>query len=275
MKKAITCNEEYMRLLNGVKRANIIERSTVPEDALIRKCIHDYFIIWKQKELIGGDFYWFEQFDDKYLIAIIDCTGHGIPGALMSMIGKANLSNLFENEIIDDPSKILKKLNLITRKILKQNTLIDPTQYVDNNDLHMLNDDGMVIGVCLVKPNEKEIVYSSSKIKLYICNETGVSVKRGSKHGVGYRKTLESFEYKNQVIPIKDNDMYYIMSDGFIDQRGMIDNKAFSEKSFKELISKIYSFPMEEQKKILLERFEIHKGDTPQTDDIIVFGFKP
>jgi serine phosphatase RsbU (regulator of sigma subunit) len=250
------------QIVASIHYAQTIQSSILPKEERMARYLSGYFTIWKPRDIVGGDFYWFEACKDNYLIAVGDCTGHGVPGALMTMTVSSSLGRVVEGTCSDNPARILKELNMLIRTGL-------------NQDLKStLSDDGLDIAVCCVMPAKREIIFSSAKIPIYYSIGDELNVIKGERQSIGYKRSKEDYEYSNHTIHLREDSVFYLATDGFIHQNGGEKDFSFGRKRFKDILAKNFKRPLEEQKRILEHELKSYQGNELQRDDITVFGFK-
>ncbi|MBN2892577.1 MAG: SpoIIE family protein phosphatase [Bacteroidales bacterium] len=254
-------NEEIQKInkdiTSSIEYAKRIQTAMLPLNSTIQKHLKEHFILFKPRDIVSGDFYWFSKREDKAFIAAVDCTGHGVPGAFMSMIGAEILTTIVSNKGVSDASEILELLNKYVRTALKQDT----TE----------NQDGMDMALCVIDEENKTVEFSGAKNPLfYISNEEITKIK-GSRQSIG---GFQFGEFERHTIKYSSPTWFYIFSDGYADQFGGDDHSKFMIKRFKDLLLEIYQKPMEEQKEILDKAVTNWMETTRQTDDILVIGFK-
>ncbi len=183
----------------------------------------------------------------------------------MTMIASSALSRIIKDEGCHDPAEILKRLNIIVKTTLQQDT-----EYA-------VSDDGMEAGIYFIPDvsltAEKTLIFSGAGLRLYCVCDGEVSVIRGDKKNIGYRRSNLDFSYSNHRIAIKKDISFYMATDGYTDQMGGQPKRRFGTPRFKKLLSEISEEPFEEQEKILLKKFDEHREDNEQTDDVTVVGF--
>lgn len=254
--------EKKQEIEQSIDYAKGIQTSFLPDKELLDIFLPGNFILYKPKDVVSGDFYWFKQSKDQnqVLIACADCTGHGVPGALMSMVGINMLQQICADEKLDQPHNVLKHLNNDVKDALKQNS--DQTKQRD----------GMDIALVLVDLDKHKLFYSAANRPLYICRAGEVLEVKATKCAIGgftdYDKAFELHEFD-----ISNGDFIVMSTDGFADQFGGEDGKKFMTKNFKLLLQKIASNPPADQLKMLDNAFTDWKGSYDQVDDICVIGF--
>lgn len=271
--------EKNQKITDSILYAQNILNSIIPEDRHLQNSLEDFFVIWQSRDIVGGDFYWYKEVEDGFLLALIDCTGHGVPGALMAMTTNTILQRIIDNHPDLYPASILSRLNKLLKEVL----------YKDESRAEI--DDGLDIGLCLIKKSQKQCIYAGAKISLFY-TEDGASDEdievsqnmanldntvtriKGDSQSIGYRRSSESFTYTNHIIDIKQGMKFYMTTDGFLDQNG-VDNKRFGLKRFIELIKDYRDLSLSEQGVYFKERLLEHMQTEEQRDDITVLGFCP
>jgi serine phosphatase RsbU (regulator of sigma subunit) len=259
-------NEETLQSILYAKR---IQHAILPPPSEIDPYLKDYFILYKSKDIVSGDFYFFSNkyaYDLKrIIIAAADCTGHGVPGAFMSMIGSEKLKDAVD--LSSQPGPIIEQLNIGLKTALRQS---GETGTRDGMDISVL---------CLpVNYNENEKI----KIAFAGANRPLWAIKNGAKEMLEYRATKHAVgghtpdnqEFVNNELEFEKNDTLYIFSDGYADQFGGSKAKKMMTKRFKDILLLIKDKTMNDQKQYLLEHFEEWKGGNEQVDDILVIGIR-
>jgi serine phosphatase RsbU (regulator of sigma subunit) len=251
----------YRSITDSVRYASRIQGSLMPEKKLIYGAFNDVFILYLPKDIVSGDFFWYFENGKKKYIAAADCTGHGVPGALMSMLGNNMLNEITGLRKIDKPAAILDQLHLSISTALKQ----DVTE----------NRDGMDITLAMIDEENKVVSLASAKNPFFYIKNNELTVVKGDKMPVGGRARYADEPYQNHEISYSDaKTSFYLFSDGFQDQFGGADNKKFMIKKMRELIFENHGKTMIEQEVILEREITTWMGHpTRQTDDILVLGF--
>ncbi|HSH53025.1 MAG TPA: SpoIIE family protein phosphatase, partial [Bacteroidales bacterium] len=223
--------------------------------------IPDHFIFYKPRDIVSGDFYWVTEKNDKIVIAVVDCTGHGVPGAFMSMLGIAFLNEIVNSDVEQKANIILNRLRVYIKKSLHQTGKDYETK------------DGMDISLCVLDKSNGLLQFAGAYNSLFIISKNQSRTIKGDRMPIGiYRNEKKSFT--NHEIKIYPGDMLYMFTDGYIDQFGGKNKRKFRIAPFKELIVSIHKKTMYEQKKILKTKFDAWKGPLEQIDDVLVFGFR-
>jgi PAS domain S-box-containing protein len=256
--------KQNMEINAAIRYAGTIQKAILPIPEYIQRDI-DFFLIYKPKEIVSGDFYWFSNpVDVPYVfIAITDCTGHGVPGAFMSMIGTRLLNSIVNEKSIYDPAEILERMHQSIKQTLKQHTTG--------------NMDGMDISLCRLEPvsaKQKKITFSGAKQSaFYHKMHSGKIVKvRGDIKTIG-GLYYDEIHFTNKSFVLETGDMLYLTSDGIIDQNAP-NRKKFGTIRMIQLLEEIADLPLSKQKKCLLTAYENHRKGQPQRDDISFLGIR-
>lgn len=242
--------------------AQRIQEALLPSEDYFRGYLKESFIFYKPKDIVSGDFFWIEEKEDRIFIIAADCTGHGVPGALMSMIGHELLDKIINVDKVLQPSQILEILSKGLEKIFNR-----------EKNVGTIIHDGMDIAICVVDRANRKIQFSGAFLPLYIIRDNRLIELKGDKYFIGM--TPPGVTYSNTEMELMKDDMMYLFSDGYIDQFGGSENKKFMYRRFRYLLMTIYHFPVEDQKSILEENIKTWMGGNPQIDDMLVIGFKP
>lgn len=249
-------------IMDSLIYAQRIQEALLPSEEYFRRHFKESFIFYKPKDIISGDFYWIGEKENKIFIVAADCTGHGVPGALMSMIGHEMLDKIINVDNVHRPSKVLDIMNKGLEKTFNREKNVGSTIR-----------DGMDIGLCVVDKQNRRVEFAGAFFPLYLVRDNRLLDIKGDKFTLGMAPpdTL----YTNNEIDLFENDMMYLFSDGYVDQFGGVENKKFMYRRFRYLLMNIHQFPVADQKLILEENIRTWMGDIPQIDDILVMGFKP
>ena len=281
----VVIQSQHTNITNSINYAQRIQNAMLPGERSLKFLVNDSFVLFKPKDVVSGDFYWFyniktgtnlneydaetnigvERLPDpkearKVVVAAVDSTGHGVPGALMSMIGY-NLLNMIASKNIFEADKILSELHKSVRFALQQY----------KND----NNDGMDMSLCVIDKDAKTLEFSGAKNPLVYIQDGELFFIKGDSLTIGGSQGESKRTYTKHVISIEKPTSFYLFSDGYADQFGGVDSRKFMIKNFKELLLKIHNFPFEEQKNILEKTILDWKGShEKQIDDILVMGMK-
>ncbi len=251
-------------LTESIRYAQRIQASILPSEEFFKKAFKDYFIIFQPKELVSGDFYWVTERDSAIYVAAVDCTGHGVPGAFMSLIGYTLLNQIVNEQGIEEPGEILLQLHQRVQHVLGQ------TQEGS------ISQDGMDVALVRIEPDKQRIAFAGAYRPLYFWNRVELRVIKGERYGIGgslFSHVQDHF-FTTKTLYYTPGDAIYLFSDGITDQFGGEKNKKFTPKRLRELIIAYHSRSMQEQKQRIWEAFEKWKNTNPQTDDIVLIGIR-
>ncbi len=258
--------EKNENMTQSIKYAKTIQNSILPDKVQGEKIFKEHFIIYKPRDIVGGDFYFFQKLGETYLICIIDCTGHGVPGALMTMLSSAVLMEKMAYAVYENPAKYLKEINRTVKEILNK-----PGGHIKNSDL--ISDDGLDIGICFYNASKNVLTYAGAKIDLYYSYENQINLIKGDKQSIGYVISLEDFEFENHKIDLKPGMVFYLLTDGLVSQNGGENDFPYGKNRFSDLLSRISSLPLSDQKNEILADYERYRGSEAQRDDIAIISF--
>ncbi|MBB3700869.1 SpoIIE family protein phosphatase [Flammeovirga yaeyamensis] len=262
--------EKNKQQTSSIQYAKRIQQALLPNISLIRSSFNDAFVFYRPKDIVSGDFYWFEQKGDLIYMAVADCTGHGVPGAFMSILGREILSNLVNSKKFTSPAELLDELHVRIRVVLKQDK--------------MNNKDGMDIGICILDESSNVLKFAGAHHPLYLVRREGganlIDVIDGNKQSIGGHifKKKEYEKFKEHTIDLSrrgDILSFYMCTDGYQDQFGGPEGRKFYKKTFRELMSNIADKPMYVQKSLMAIKIDEWMGEHSQTDDILIIGFQP
>jgi len=278
----------HTKISQSIDYAKRIQTSILPDGIILNKYFDDHFVLFKPRDVVSGDFYWVTHVEDQTIVTAADCTGHGVPGAFMSMLGVSFLREIVINEYITHPGVILRKLRKVIINALKQK------EETGDSELGLSNNDGMDMALISIDHKTNMMQYAGANNPLYIINPNR---KEWPKEAFPFGNNLGGVEIKPDKMPIsiykkmdkfitheiqlEKGDQLYMFSDGFADQFGGEDfacrqtgGKKFKYKPFKKLLLDNADKPMQEQKEILEKTFEEWRGDLEQIDDVVVLGIK-
>jgi serine phosphatase RsbU (regulator of sigma subunit) len=242
--------------------AQRIQEARLPSEDYFRNHFPSCFIFFRPKDIVSGDFYWIGEKAGWIFVVAADCTGHGVSGALMSMIGLEVIEKAISEDNIVNPSKILSALNLALEKTFSR-----------KKNIGTIIRDGMDIGICAIDKDRKKVIYSGAFFPLYLLRNNSLIQINPDKIIIGMNP--ERFPYTEHNIDIQEDDMLYLFSDGYVDQFGGKDNKKFMYRRLRYLLLTIHTFDVADQKSILEENRRTWMGTNTQVDDMMIIGFKP
>ncbi|TND06946.1 MAG: protein serine/threonine phosphatase [Bacteroidetes bacterium] len=248
-------------LSDSIHYAKRIQEAILPLDEQMAAAFAESFVLLYPRDIVSGDFYWFAMRNDKLIVACVDCTGHGVPGALMSMIGNTLLNEIVMERGIEAPGQVLEQLHLRVRQSLKQ-------------DLNSETRDGMDISVCVINNKTNLLQYAGANRPVFIIRNGELIEFTPDKQSIGGYQAEEDRKFTGHDFNLQPNDCVYMFSDGYPDQFGGRKGKKFMIKQFRESLLGIHQQPMMKQRQHLDEAFIAWKGNHEQTDDVLVIGFR-
>lgn len=254
-------DEKNKDITASIRYAKRIQDAILPPDDFVRTYLPKTFILFKPKDIVSGDFYWLNDKKDMVLFAAVDCTGHGVPGAFMSIVGHSKLDQIVGEHDITTPSEILNELNKSVSETLRQS-------YAEDNSVK----DGMDIALCAFNRKTNIMQYAGAYNPLWLIRNGELIEYKADKFPIGNLKAGENKKFTNHAIPLIPGDTLYIYSDGFADQFGGTEGKKFKYSAFKKLLLENQHLSMEEQGELLNETIENWRGKLEQVDDILVIG---
>jgi serine phosphatase RsbU (regulator of sigma subunit) len=253
--------ELYKDVTDSIRYAKRLQESILPPDFMVRNMLPDSFVLYKPKDIVSGDFYWFHKRQSKILFAAVDCTGHGVPGAFMSLVGSNAINQATKEHGLIQPSLILDDINKISSEALNKG--------VEKNSVR----DGMDIAFCSFDTESKELEFAGANNPLYLVRAGELTQIKPDTFAIGGFEPGTK-KYTNHKLKLQKNDCLYIFSDGYADQFGGIKGKKFMYRQFRNLILSIVNKPMDEQKKYLDEAIEKWRGRYEQVDDMLIIGVR-
>ncbi len=255
-----------LSLTDSIYYAKRIQESILPSESLIKNALSDSFVYYRPKDVVSGDFYWMYETEGKIYVAAVDCTGHGVPGAFMSIIAYDLLKSIVSSGIDLCPANILNSLSKEVIKTFKKD------EAVANNTVAV--NDSMDIALCVIDMENRKMSFAGAYNPLYLVRNNEVLVYKGDRFPIGHQSEKE-LNFTKHDIAIEPNDTFYIFSDGFVDQFGGSEGKKFKYRRFRHLLLNIHKLPADDQKSILHQKLEEWMGDYEQVDDIIIIGMRP
>ncbi len=253
-------DEKNREITDSISYAKRLQDAILPVQSLLNKAISENFVLYLPKDIVAGDFYWLESIEGKVLIAAADCTGHGVPGAMVSVVCHNALNRAVREFKLSSPAKILDKVT----------ELVIETFAMSNHKVK----DGMDISLCSIDFKSNEVVYAGANNSLYIIKKEGGELQeiKADKQPVGAYENLKPFT--DHIVKLHKGDLIYLFTDGYPDQFGGAKGKKLKYKPFKELIKKQHTRAMDDQKEILSEYIRDWRGDYEQVDDICIVGIR-
>jgi serine phosphatase RsbU (regulator of sigma subunit) len=257
-------NEDIKRknknITDSINYAKSIQRAMLPSEQRISEYLKEYFIFWVPRDIVSGDFYFFNFTGRQMILAVADCTGHGVPGGFMSMLGISAINEIVGRNLLQTSGNLLDELRSQIKISLGQ------------NESGSVSKDGMDICLMIIDTETLIMQYSGANLPLFIFRNRQFHEIKPDKMPIGIHRLENPFTSNN--FQLEKNDMIYMFSDGYIDQFGHLKDEKFKKNRFIDLLAQIHEFPVNEQKQKLHDNFSEWKGETQQIDDILIIGLK-
>ncbi|WP_409345373.1 SpoIIE family protein phosphatase [Paenibacillus sp. MBLB4367] len=255
-------SERNQEMLDSMNYARLLQQSVLPMPGELEGALLEPFVIWRPRDVVGGDFYWVKRHGERVLVAVGDCTGHGVPGAFMTMLALSSLNRIVETEgdCDNSPAGILEELH----------RLLKATLHHGNED--GVTDDGLSIGLCAIGPSG-DAVFAGASCLIYRLDGEGMQSWKGERHGIGYRRTPTDYRYTNHLLPAGDARIY-LSTDGFVDQNGGEHDYSYGRKRYEGLLQSMRYLTPSEQREKMIESLESYMQGERQRDDITALSFR-
>lgn len=251
----------YKDVTDSIRYAKRLQYSILPPQEVIRKVCPESFVLFKPKDIVSGDFYWFFQVEGKSLVAAVDCTGHGVPGAFMSLVGANGLNAAVKEHKKTEPGLILNELNKFVSESLNKGS--------EDNTVR----DGMDLSFCTIDYKKMELEFSGANNPLYLIRDNEFIIVKADKFAIGSFDP-DTHEYATHKVKIQKGDILYLFTDGYADQFGGNKGKKFLYKHFRDTLMDIHAKSMADQHTYLKNKIEEWQGTYEQVDDILVIGVR-
>ncbi|MDF1672745.1 MAG: SpoIIE family protein phosphatase [Vicingaceae bacterium] len=248
-------------IIDSIQYARKIQEAILPNVKRMSESLSDAFVLYLPKDVVSGDFYYYYKKGNKLFIAAVDCTGHGVPGALMSVVGNSILKDVIVKRGIESPAEILKILD------------IDVNNLLQKEDTYDVMSDGMDVALVVIDTDKQQLTFSGAMRPLWLVRNKEVLELKGDRFPIGYFYGVEKF-FTDTVIDIQESDQLYMFSDGYADQFGGEKNKKFNKKKLRELLISINGMKGEDQEGFLDYALKNWRQDIEQTDDVLLIGLK-
>lgn len=251
--------EKNQSIMDSIDYAKRLQEAILPMEADWSAIAREHFVVWRPRDIVGGDFYWIRKLaDNKSLIVIGDCTGHGVPGALMTMMVNSILNHITD-ERFESAGRMLAELNCRVKETLHR------------NENSQVSDDGLDLAICYIEGTRLE--FAGAKIPLYIKRDGQIHVLKGDNRSIGYRRSSTERNFSCHFWDVEPGDCLFLTTDGYVEQNGGSKDYPMGRKAFMECIAAApQSTPLVRQRERIESLLETYKGDHPQRDDITVLG---
>ncbi len=260
--------EAHKHIKDSIEYASLIQSALIPDHNKFQQYFKDYFAIWQPKDMVGGDIYLFEELrdDNECLLMVIDCTGHGVPGAFVTMLVKAIerqiVADIKHSDDVVSPAEILRIFNVSMKNLLKQE---------DVNSISNAGFDGQVV---YFNKKEKIIKCASARNEIFYYQDDGLQIIKGDRHSIGYKDSDANYEFTEHTIDTSKETTLYIATDGFWDQNGGEKGLPYGKKRLKKMLENIHNESMEKQEAEFLAAFEAYRDGSDVNDDVTVIGIE-
>ncbi|WP_085441014.1 SpoIIE family protein phosphatase [Magnetofaba australis] len=254
--------EAYALIRSSIDYASHIQRSVLPDAALLQQRLADHFILWRPRDVVGGDLYWVETWGDETLIILGDCTGHGVPGAFMTLIATGAMQRAKHDVPQGDLAALITRLHCLVQMTLRQ--------HGEQGE----SDDGLELGACLIAAGGSRMTFVGARFELYAIDDGALRVIKGTKSGIGYRGMAADQAFAANRVELQPGLRFYMTSDGLTDQIGGAKQRMFGKKRLRELLLEIHTLPMAEQAERLEQALVAYQGEQKRRDDVSVIGWR-
>lgn len=255
-------SKAYGTIRESIDYASAIQRSILPDLAHLPSAIRDHFALWEPRDVVGGDIYWCRSWSGGYLIAVADGTGHGVPGAFVTLLASGAFDKALGASMDGDLKGLVARFHIVLQETLGQHRAGGES------------DDGLELAACFIAPDRSRLFFVGAHLNLYIAEAGSVSMIRGDRAGIGYRDTPVDQNYTLHEVPLTPGQRFYLTSDGYIDQIGGARGVGFGKTRFQKLLADIQSLPMLDQGEAIRQNLIEFQSDQRRRDDVTVFGFE-
>lgn len=250
-------------VMESIGYARKIQEASLPDKHALDRAIKEIFVCWEPLHVVGGDYFWIEQIGNKCFIIVIDCTGHGVPGAFMTMVASAALHRALHDLNLSDPAMLLGELDERVRMKLRQN-------YPDST-----SDDGLDCAICVYDIETSTITYAGANLPLIYLKDGLLNEIKPTRASLGYRSIKPKNPFENHIINVEEGMSFYMLTDGIPDHMGGITRRLLGRKRLGEIILHNQGLSMNEQMKHIESELEAYRAGEPRRDDMTLIGFKP
>ncbi len=265
-KKAQDGLHNAMEIISGsIRYASRIQRAILPAAQQFAELLPNHFTVWEPRDVVGGDMYWIRPWGQGVLLILADCTGHGVPGAFITLISSGALDRAILDVLPGDPAGLIGRMNKYVKVVLSQDL-----QYGQEES----SDDGLELGVCYIPPGRDSITFAGAHFQLVTVIGGSVETVKGDRKGIGYRFVSYDAAFTNQTVPAAQGQRFYMTTDGLIDQIGGSPRRSFGKKRFASLLVALEDTPVEAHGAAIFEAVEQYRGLEARRDDIALIGFE-
>jgi len=254
--------EQKQKITDSIEYASRIQAAVLPPEQLLKAVLPEYFIFFRPRDIVSGDFYWVSKDENQAIVAAVDCTGHGVPGAFMSMLGTTLISEIVAKKQFNNAAGILNQLRGMVKNALHQTGAIDDS-----------TSDGMDCALCMIDFEHRKLQFAGANNPLFIIRNNELIEYEADRMPIGVHM-LEEVPFTNRLIELQTDDMLYLFSDGYYDQFGGEKGRKLLTKNFKDILLQVHQLDMPKQNLEMERQFNQWKGDNRQIDDVLVIGIR-
>ncbi|HAT49410.1 MAG: PocR ligand-binding domain-containing protein [Nitrospirae bacterium] len=267
--KIQTERDKAMELISSsIQYASRIQRSVLPSSRAMERTFADYFVLWEPRDVVGGDMYWCHSWGNGVLMAMGDCTGHGVPGAFMTLIANGALEQSLLETRPGDQATLIQRMHQLIQFSLGQD---QEEKWTNQGDA---SDDGLEVGVCFINIRQKKVTFSGARFSLFVAEAGTIREIKGDKTGIGYRGIDRDRDFTSHEIELNPEKRFYMTSDGILDQVGGDKGLGFGKRRFTQLLADVWEMPMAQQKEQIQQALTDYQGNQGRRDDVSVIGFQ-
>jgi len=249
------------KVMESIHYAQTIQQAILTTEDQLRELAPESFCIWHPKDVISGDIIWSSQHQDGFALAVIDCTGHGVPGGVMTMAAASALNRVVNEIGMDDPARVLQEVSRVVQKMLSK------------QDASSFSEDGLDMGLCVYSRSKQALSFAGSRLSLFYLAQGKITEIKGDRQSLGYRSADPDYPFQTHVISLQEQQCFYLCTDGIHDQVGQESGLPLGRKRLTSFLESIQDRKMAEQKQALQQMFEEHRGQEEQRDDVTFVGF--
>jgi serine phosphatase RsbU (regulator of sigma subunit) len=261
LERTLELRDKNRQIMDSIKYSERIQKAILPSQKRLDDVLNHHFVLYQPKDILSGDIFWVNKVEESAIVAAIDCTGHGVPGSMLSMVGFMVLNDIVLNRGIREPAAILTELNEMVKVILRQKL---DTEHIG---------DGMDVCLCKIEKGGKHVTYSGARRPLYVVREGILQEIKGVRKSIGGSHKEEEREFTNTFLDLEYGQMIYLTTDGIMDQFDK-HGKRFGSKKLKEMIKEVSDQDVKMQKVNLQKAINDHLEFEEQIDDITIMGIK-
>ena len=248
------------KVMESIHYAQTIQQAILTTETHLEKLVSECFVLWKPKDVISGDMIWSKEHEDGFALAVLDCTGHGVPGGVMTMAAVSSLNRVISEIGVQDPHLILQEVSRVVQSMLS------------NTDESQFSDDGLDMGLCVYKRSNQTLLYAGSRLSIFYEQDDQLVEQKGDKQSLGYRSSNPDFPFQTYTIQLQDRMTFYLATDGVHDQIGEERGLPFGKRRFLSYLEGIRKKSLPEQKQDFIQMLKGFQGREEQRDDITVVG---